>query len=74
MKAGCTIKSFGVQDRVRNSDGREKSMDKPSYKAFSHRLRSTMRNDRQGRRFEIEEKDCARGEGKGEVGTTILTA
>lgn len=36
--------------------------DRPNYKASSHRLRSSMRNDRQGRRIEIEGKeDCERG-------------
>lgn len=36
--------------------------DRPNYKASSHRLRSPMRNDRQGRRIEIEGKeDCERG-------------
>lgn len=36
--------------------------DRPNYKASSHRLRSSMRNDRQGRRIEIGWKDCVRGE------------
>jgi len=39
----------------------EGKIDKPNYKASSHRLRSSLRNDKQGRRIKIEGKDCERG-------------